>query len=484
MKKNVETLLMCCTIILITGCDRGGSSPGGHHGGGPSRTVASENHEWIIVVSKGLPDAMRNEVKSELQTLIAEVARKADMVHVVSAPDHRPIASLEIPDGDLRTRVRHPSAKRSLQRIGEFLNAAGEEPNHQLQIPALSATVLSLRRTEFPLRIILVGDPVYHDVRQPGWSMANGFVPTDSALQSPICPFGSGVATFPEDSEITWLTPSSTWGTDNLHQSAVTRFYQLFFRLNGGYLARITADARSAFELSGTRLNDDIAMNDDGAARMRLVSLESTRPDVEPVVNTIGYEVTAQRVIGSSDRRDSGEEESSVRDTEGASESPEDFEEDAPEDVRELLDAAEHSSDTITFAINWASVDQLCDLDMWIRDSSTSEELSFKQSETSFGKLLRDVRHSGSLSGREDLSKWEVAEISHNRLRDISLWINVYQTSQPAEGRLIVIWNSQRREVPFQFEATSGSRGGGLRIDRRYWQKFNLPALFESSSNE
>lgn len=471
---SLSTSISFCLLsaaLCMTGCSQQSSthSSRAHQENSASDNKATGNHEWFVFLTHGLPEQVLTDVKVQLQSVIADVAREQDVVHVISAPDHRPIASLAIPRGDSRTRLRHPESKRQLQRIGRFLQATRDEQAHQLQIPAIPATVLSLRRTGYPAQIVLVGDPIYHDPRQTGWSMVDGFVPTDASVTSPICPFGSGVATFPEQTEITWLTPTSTWGADHLHQSAVTRFYQIFFRQNGGHLARITADTTSAFSLAGTRLNDEIEADVSGPAKMRLVSVESTRPDVEPVVNTIGYETNQQRVAGSSDRQTVPAEQHEPQGTR-----------DVPDDVEVLLEEAEHTPNRMTFALNWESEDARCDLDMYLADSRAPEELSFRTDETPFGHLLRDVQHSGSIDGGEDFAKWEVAEVNHDQLREMQLWINVYKTTRAARARLIVIWKSQRREISFEFATTTGNKGAEPRSNEAMWRRIDLVSMFDA----
>lgn len=487
---RITAALICITMMtpFLAGC--GGQSSGASPSGGAS-TRTAEHHEWFVFVAEGLSDGLLTDVKGETQSLISQVTKTGDVLHVIAAPDHRPVATLVIPDGDPRTRLRHQATRQSLQRIGNYLNANHSNANSQIQLPAVSATVLSLRRTEFPIRIILIGDPVFEDARQRGWSMADGFVPTDGSLESPICPFGSGVATFPEDTEITWLTPESTWGVDHLHQSAVTRFYQLFLRENGGYLARVTADPMSAFSLDGTRLVDEFEADTTGLARMQLVTLASSRTEVEPVSNTIGYEVARHRVDGVTNRREPVIDESvelasdDVDVTEEVPAEPETTPEpeptppvrDVPQDVGAILQAAQQSREKITLAINWVSDDSECDIDMRITDTRVRQELNFSTTQTPFGRLLRDVQASGSIEGSLN-ARWEVAEVNHNQLGEIDLWVNAYRTNRPATVRLIVIWKTERRETTFRMTTPTGDGGRGPRRGSAAWREVDLVGMF------
>lgn len=421
--------------------------------------LPKENSEWMVFVSEGLDEATLRDLRTEVQNLLITVTAPGDVVHLLSAPEHKPIATVVIPPA-ATTRERVRKIKGELAQIKVVL--ASRPGSQQVQLPRVPATVNSLRRTDLPLKIVLIGDPVYHDKRQKGWSFEKGYVPTHQSLFDSTCPFGMGVRDFPPDCKLSWLTPSATWGVDHIHQEAITEFFQLFCREHQGRLCKVTADTAAAFAFDGELLAaDHLVFDKQSPPRMKLVTLASTRDQIGPLVNEVGYEVRARTVTGSS-----------VSDREAPPNSI-----DVPDDIASILETAQANQDTITVAMNWESDDPNCDLDLRIKDSRhQSEELSYKNKRTSFGQLLRDITASGIVAA-DQLHKWEVAEINHDILPALDVWINVFKTSKPSRVRLILVWKGMRAEKSFPIDATSGD-GGQRRRTGEAWKQLSLLEFF------
>jgi hypothetical protein len=133
-----------------------------------------------------------------------------------------------------------------------------------------------------------------------------------------------------------------------------------------------------------------------------------------------------------------------------------------------MLDNAQISGDHIMFAINWESSDANCDVDMWIGSKGSNEELNYNNMETPFGRLFRDVRQSGSISGDgDDYRNWECARINHVSLEDLTLWLNVYETKAPAKIRLIGVCGGKRSEKVIAMNVSQGDHAAArLQRDR------------------
>jgi len=418
-------------IVFISGCAQ---SPGQ-----PPLTVAMNNvsqkestaHEWFIFVAAGLPSSVMSPVGKELQTLIGTTARTGDVVHVVLTPTHQPISTITVPHGTRRTRLRKPAVLNEFRRLAEVFRSETDGADTQLQVPVIPATVRALRATDSPVRVILVGDPLYDDPLQQGWSMIGGYVPTDTSIKDPRSPFRTVHSL--EDTEISWLTPSSNWGADHGHREAVIRFYRLFFQEHGAQLLRFTVDSQAAFNArGGTQFSEPLVADASEASGMKYVALVTARGD-----NEAGKEHEIEVIVPELQPL-----------------------ENAPEQVQEVIREAEKSSDEILLAINWASADPHSDLDLWIRSKGADEEMNFTRMQTSFGELIRDVRHAGSVAGDgADFQKWEMARITHNRLTDITLWLNAFNTNSPVSVRLITVWNGRRGDHVFEWNVSQGDMG-------------------------
>ena len=76
-----------------------------------------------------------------------------------------------------------------------------------------------------------------------------------------------------------------------------------------------------------------------------------------------------------------------------------------PSAVSQQFKAALEDPQQSLIAINWSSNDPEADLDLWIGGSQFGDELNYKNMETPFGKLIRDVKHPGEFEQNEILGK-------------------------------------------------------------------------------
>lgn len=421
MNSKKQILWLVMVLLPLAGC--GGRQP--------------QKAEWFIFVADGLPQPVLSSVAQEFQTLVGETASPGDVVHFISAPDHQPVAMIEVPSGGRNSRLKHPNVRGELPKLQELFTASDAQSSSQLELPSVPATVQALRRTEFPARIVLIGDPVYKDERYEGWAMGDSSVPTDGALASSTCPFH--VATkLPTDAAIGWLTPSADWGDDNRHREAITRFYRLFAQQSGGKLVRITPSANSAFDIQGGTQIEEISPKNDGIG-MRKVSNEVARQEVEVIAPPQPVEVAQV----------------------------------AATEAEQVLAAAEADHGQIAIAINWTSRDPNCDIDLYVRSKGASEELFYSRKQTSFGTLYRDVTSSGSASANaSDYQKWEWAKIEHNRIGDLTIWLNSYSSTQPATVRVICVWQGVRYQKSYEIRGRGdGGEGGSWRSVNSSWRQ-------------
>jgi hypothetical protein len=212
-------------------------------GCGQAPPVTGAKESFIVVADIG-PE-LRNDIGQQILAAIAH-GTPGDVIHVISATRHKPVASLVVPDVPPAARLRRSSVRRPLATIAAFLNQDGGGSD-QLQIPEVSSAVNSLRRTALPCSIVLAGTPVYDDPRHAGWSFKHGAVASDGALSSDASPLSKGVADFPPGSRVSWLTPAADFGVDAPHRAAVTRFWRLFFAAHDAELVRLTSDPAAGF---------------------------------------------------------------------------------------------------------------------------------------------------------------------------------------------------------------------------------------------
>ncbi len=332
----------------------------------------------------------------------------------------------------------------------------------QLSLPNLAASVRSLRRTEFPLRVVLVGSPIYREATQAGWSWENGVVPTDGAIGASSSPFRK-LPSLPSDTEVSWIVPTVDWGTDELHRQAAIRFIRLLLQEQGAGLVRLTPDAELGFAFQEGQFAGQIAKRN-GVAEMRQVSFTTARSEEVPI-KTLNVDVTESRA---------GEiDPVASENASGAEGSPQ-------SDAEAFLSQALLDPNKIGIAINWDSADQSSDVDLWISDDRYSGELSFQERNKEFGMLHRDVTSVGSLdAAAEEFKSWEWAEINHSELDRLGLWLDVYRTNHPVTVRVICVWQGERFENVFTIDT---HRGDGAsehpnRSTSNAWLKVDLGQL-------
>ena len=414
----------------------------------PHATETAGHAEWFLFLADGLPEPVLQSAAQQFQDLLSARAQPGDVIHLVSTPSHRPIASLVVPEGNHNARLRDSSVKAATRKLKALFTASSNRGSGQIQLPSVAATVRSLRRTEFPSRVVLIGSPIYDDPRQQGWSMTGGMVPTDGALGAEHSPFNNET-NFPNGTQISWLSATTDWGDDPAHRDAVTRFNRLYLQTRNGQLTRMTADAETAFHFGTTQFPSRV-----------------TPSREEPGVKFVA--VQSDRESGPMDERKLTVEVDPPRPEPPASVQPPTSQ---AAQVEVALADAEANRDVIGLAINWESQDPSCDLDLYVTSRGETGELYFRQKETSFGRLFRDVTSSGTISGDgSNYQNWEWARINHNRWDDLTVWVNVYSSQKPATVRFIRVLNGQREERTFRFHPNPSDAGAARDRSSLWWK--------------
>lgn len=426
--KHVISLLILVPFVLWTGCQ-------GHHQGHASSENA-QNHEWHIVVAEnGLSKERLLEVGQQFQNLIGKRAAAGDVVTLYSAPSHQTACSIVVPDGHANARLRDPSVKKFGIELGRiFAPETAPDGNAHVRLPDLVNAIASGRRTEFPSRVVIFGNPLFMEPTWPDWSMTDGKFPGDGTLEAEYSPYNI-TGRYPDDTRINWLLPKSRWGgVHSQYEEAVNRFNRLLIQNQNACLTRITSDAQMAFVFDNPQFTDSIEAREEPAIMHRFQQTEKPAVRQAEASNETSTEDLPEAV------------------TETSSEvSPDD----SPEvsEVETLLQSAEADDGKIALAIEWTSEEQECDLDLWIECDGHAEKLYYGNKTTTFGEHFRDVMSStgGETSG-SDFRGMEWLEIHHNRLDELTCWIHVYRGSRPANVRMIRVWNGQRCEKTFQID--------------------------------
>ena len=436
-RKLISLILVSVTTVtgLLSGCSSHEPNPG----------ELAQNTEWFLFIADNLPESLQAETADQFQQLLGHRAVPGDIIHVIATPRHTPLASIVVPDGSHNSRLRDRDVKAAMPRLLPLFQPSEQgAAGQQLQLPSVATTVRSLRRTEFPCRVILIGSPIYDDPRQQGWSMTGGMVPTDGALNAEHSPFNNAT-NFPNGTQISWLSATTDWGDDPAHRDAVTRFNRLYLQTQNGQLTRMTADAETAFHFGTTQFPGSVAPSREEPG-VKFVAVQSDRESGPMAERKLTVEVDPPQP----------EPPTPVQPApvEPTPRTPQRTE------VETVLADAEANQDVIGLAINWESEDPSCDLDLHVSNRGVSDELYFSRKETSFGQLFRDVTSSGTISGDgSNYQNWEWTRIHHNRWQDLTVWVHVYSSRKPATVRFIRVLNGRREERVFRLHPNANHRG-------------------------
>lgn len=462
-----------------------------------SNMLDNPKTDTMVFLASDLPLDFKNSIKPEIGKLLTE-SEPEDVIHFVETPSQKTIASIRIPNSKGKARLRKPEVRLGMQRLGKFLKRRPERMegvlDGQLEVPAIGSTIQSLRRNSGKVSIVLIGNPVYDNKGNAVWSMKNGRVPSDASINSKICPFGC-TSELPEGSEVKWLIQSASWGKSEKHRRAVIRFYQLYFQKYDSKLTRVSTEPVVAFgkpsaDDDSLDLSPAVSDGDDFVGMKELVARpvpvevrsktlvqqDRQEPEEQPETAVVPDAADPRQKATTEEPSRSIEQAASALKQQAATQPSLQ----TKKEVEKLIDTFAANPLKTFVAINWVSPDSRtnCDIDLWISNRATSEEIYFRRKDASFGKLYRDIRVSGSLAGNpEEFRSWECAEIFHDRITELDIWLNAYETDRPVQVRVIVVWKGIRSEKVLRLNT---SRGDGaknrLRRDRHSaWLKVDVP---------
>ncbi|MEZ6063737.1 MAG: hypothetical protein R3C19_25590 [Planctomycetaceae bacterium] len=397
MKRKLK-LTAIAVVAVICGCSTDTEQP----------TQQMPNHEWFVVIpSEGLPKDGLMEVGREFQNLIGKRAAPDDVVTLIRAPSHETVCSFRVPQGDAKLRLRDPAVKSILPDIRHVF--APETVNTavvpRVRLPDLAAAISAGKKTSFSTRVVIFGSPLYSEPRYSDQNMRDGRFPSDGMLTEEYSPFNLD-GRYPNGTLISWCVLQSQWGLHSQYEDEVTRFNRLLLQRQNATLVRVSSDVGMAFVFENPQFTDTVELRDEPA-----------------VMKT--FNVVAKPAV----------QQTASRSNESA-------------DAEAVLSAAEQDIGTIALAIEWTSQDGDCDLDLWTESAGHREKMCYSHKKTAFGELYRDVLHSShSISNPDaDYRSMEWQTINHNRLEDLTVWINVYRSSQPAVVRVILVYNGERKD--------------------------------------
>jgi hypothetical protein len=209
---------------------------------------------FFIGISPFLDKAVKDDVYRSIVRLLVEDLPLNSSVAVYDAFELKTITRVTLP----QARAFHSPKTRanqfagSIQELKQFLAQEHLAPTNAhlkfeeaIRLPQLLDFLAeNLHGTNARPAVLLIGSPLYQDARESGFSMVDGYFPSDGHLQASReqSIFGlTANATSIPSLAIHWLYFHEPWVSD-LHKEKVTRFWTLYLERRGAQLAAFTSD--------------------------------------------------------------------------------------------------------------------------------------------------------------------------------------------------------------------------------------------------
>jgi hypothetical protein len=220
-----------------------------------AQTADAQPARWIIGLSPHLPNEAKNDVFRRIAALILEDAPLDSSIWIYDALRVQTVAQFEIPNvrAFRSPKTRANQFRVPFQQLREFLAREPEAaPNHPaaIHLPRFAAFVAdhhAARREN--VVVILLGSPLHMDSKEPSFSMANGYFPSDGHLSvgREQSVYGiEGRAEALKNALFYFGYFADPW-ISNLHEEKVARFWNLYLQGQGARLVSFTGDLPTVF---------------------------------------------------------------------------------------------------------------------------------------------------------------------------------------------------------------------------------------------
>ncbi len=416
--------------------------------GAPAGTPPERPVQYVFGISPFLRHDAKDAVYRGIVRFVLEDMTPNSSLRLYDAYHLRTISEIVIPDVQA-FRSAKTRANQFRDRVGElrrFLAASPERPQVQdvdfqdaVRLPQfLDFVGENLVRSGESLAVLILGSPLYLDEKEPGFSMAHGYFPSDGHLAADrersvfaVKERGrqlEGVAVLLAYFGDPWVS--------EIHQQKVGRFWSLFLEQQGARLLTFTGDLPTAF----TAIRNDAARGRDASPTQEL---DRTHAKVEMLRIT----------------RDPGVSDWITRDLDG------------------LRPPAPPSTTVgpLKIGIRWQGD---VDLDLYARPHRDAETLYFRHTRSPEGYYFKDHRSSPD-------REYEFIEFqSPVDVRQLQAHVNFYegQLSGGAEGEVRVEFEGRIYAGRFTLSTSKGNKGRAGAGQEASWATFDIPRILGLTS--
>ncbi len=240
------------------------------HAAESTETNAPESR-YVVGLSPFLPKEVKDDVYRRIVGFALEDLPLGSSLSLYDAYRLQTITRIAIPENRAfrSGKTRANQFKDQIQKLRQFLadetvpsKTNGMDLSQAIRLPQFMDFVsANLKSETAPLRGVILGSPLYLDPKEPGFSMVDGYFPSDGHLKvgKDRSVFGLKERTSNLDQiRVYWGFFGDPWVSD-VHREKVGRFWSLFLNGQGGQLAAFHGDLPTLFEaaLERTPVNDE-----------------------------------------------------------------------------------------------------------------------------------------------------------------------------------------------------------------------------------
>ncbi len=426
---------LCLSLLLVFRGLPGAEAP----------QSAPRQQVLVVGLSPYLPTAVKDEVYRGLVRLLVEDLPLNSTTFVYDAFNLRSITRIDLPNARAfcSPKTRANQFAPAIRELKQFLAQEHIKPMQPrlhfeaaLRLPQFCDFLAeNLGATNGELTILLAGSPLYQDAKEPGFSMVDGYFPSDGHLQAlrEESIFGfSGEKALPPSLIVHWVYFGDPWVSD-LYKEKVTRFWALYLQRRGGQLATLSGDLPTVLHAFCSGAGGNGFAQQGWAVDVRQTKLEMLR-----VTRNVGIAdwLTGEPIAGTAHQ--------------------------APATM----------VGPMKIGIRWQ--DNI-DLDLYATPHPGAETLFFQHPRTSEGYYYKDHRSS---PGRE----YEFIEFETPvDAREVEAAVNFYKGTCPGgpRGDVRIEFDGRIYAAPFAIVSPEGNRGRTGSRQRDCWTRIPIQQILK-----
>src|SRR6266850_1576586 len=412
--------------------------------------ASSPPQPFVIGISPFLDKAVKDDVYRSIVRLLVEDLPLNSTLAIYDAFELKTITHVSLPNARVfnspKTRANQFAA--AIRDLKQFLVQEHARPTSShlkfegaIRLPQFLdflAENLPLANGQSQPAVLLIGSPLYQDAKEPGFSMVDGYFPSDGHLQvtrekSVYGLTGNAEAIPPLMAH--WVYFGDPWVSD-LHKEKVTRFWTLYLERRGTQMAAFTSDLPTALQ------------------SFRQAPPSARASTKHWAIDTAQNKIEMLRVGRSVENTDW-----LTRDT--------------------LPDAAQAPPSTMVgpmkIGIRWKAN---IDVDLYATPHAGAETLFFQHLRSPEGYYYKDHRSS---PGKE----YEFIEFeSPVDIREVEAFVNFYKGRCPGgpHGEVRIEFDGRIYGAPFEIPAEEGNLGRTDRSQREFWTRIPIQEVLKIGS--